>query len=793
MKATVTRTDLATRLLAVRTAADVEAIVAAIPNARWRHLGDKPGNYALVHVGSDPADALMERVTNAMDAVLEREAERRGELGLPDPREAASKLLGVPAGRIWKMKDGPSATREEARRALAKQVVLTLREGTRREHPTAVVADAGIGQHPSNFPSTLTSLNESNKRDKFYLLGAYGWGGASVYAFSKYTVVVSRRQPDLLDAGQDDSVGWTIIRYNDLEGDRYSKTGVYEYLVLDDPSDALGAVPRLDPADLPKTHADYAGTIVAMVDFELSRYVSEPTWRGSKSMWVLAGALMFDPIMPFLLRDERPRAGANLKSALDGLVINGAATRLTEARGRKLDYGQGRVELDSTLRDSQKITLTGRYDGILTGGGHIGVRWWVIGEKADSKKDWEPISAYVPPDQAVTVAHNGQRHESYTRLALEKPPLSLLSLSKFMVVQVDTDSLGWQEKRGLFSSTRDRLKVGPVKAELLEAINTALRDEDLRREERNRKERALARRSHEQADRIRKRLAKAVAAMREGNEQKYHIVMSANEALPLFDDQPLADDPPKGKPDEGTTEIAEPTNYSGEPTFLRVLNAPVNVPAGGRAVVRLAIDAPDDFFSDNPERWLPIVSKGNDAFAVTGYSDVRSGRMRATVAARTPGVGERGRVIFTVLPSASGGLPLVAEADLATVEPPRAKEKRVKAAGIGKGKEAGPNVEPIGREQWQAFGFEEDTIAKVDRDTTDKDLLTIYVNVEYPPIERALLARPKTGPSEIEEYKDGFATHMALLAWLQFSQQQGEVSQPELQRAATAWLFSNLG
>ena len=182
-----------TRLFTVTTAGDIEAIIADMPHAQWRHLGDKPGNYALVNVGSDAADAVMEQITNAMDAVIEREVELRGEHGLEDPRQASERLLGVQGGHVWKMRDTSASKRDDARRALAAQVRLTLREGTRKD-PTIVVDDDGIGQHPDDFPRTLTSLNEDNKRDEFYL-GAYGWGGASVYAFGEYTLVVSRRTP----------------------------------------------------------------------------------------------------------------------------------------------------------------------------------------------------------------------------------------------------------------------------------------------------------------------------------------------------------------------------------------------------------------------------------------------------------------------------------------------------------------------------------------------------------------------------------------------------------------------
>lgn len=788
---TPTPAGLVARLFTAKTAADIEGVISGMPDARWRQLGDKPGNYALVNVGSDAADALMERITNAMDAVIEREAELRDERDLDDPRGAAERFLGVPGGHVWKMRDKPGQRRDEARRALAQQVRVTLREGTRKEHPTVAVEDDGIGQHPDDFPTTLTSLNESNKRDKFYLLGAYGWGGASVYAFGDFTLVVSRRNPALRRDGQRDEVGWTIVRYNDLSSDRHSKTGVYEYLVVDHDEDPRGGVPRFAAAELPEAQREWSGTSVTMVDFRMDRYVTEPVWRGSRSLWVLAGALMFDPIMPFLIRDERPRAAANLKSALEGLVINGAATRLTEAKGRRLDHAEANQEVEGTFRDTDRITLNGTFHADLTSGGAVDIRWWVIGEKGNAKKDWEPILAYVPPDQAVTVSHNGQRHESYTRLVLEK--LSLLSLSKFVVVQIDTDKLSWQEKRLLFSSARDRLKEGSVKREMLDALTAALKDDDLRREEHRRKERALARRSKEQADRVRRRLAKAVAALRQGLEQKYKVVLSANVELPLFTDQPLAD-PPDTESQERPVAV-EPVVYEGDPTFIKVLNGPISVPAGGRAIVRLSIDAADEFFADHPGRWLPVVSRGRESFAVAGYSDVRNGRMRATIAARTAGVGEKGRIIFMVVSADPDGQPIMDEVDITTVEPPATREKRVKPAGKGPGKEAGPDVQPIGREQWAALGFEADgsTVAKVEPNENDPDLLTIYVNVDYPQLDQAIMARPRTDDDAIDEFKDGFAAHMALLAWLQYSQKNREVVQDELQRAATAWVFSNLG
>src|SRR5262249_52126662 len=113
-------TDLARRLLDVRTNTDVEAILAGVPNAVWKPLGNKPNNHALVNVLIDPADALVERVTNALDAAIERRVLRQGREDLQSPRQAAEELFGVPAGHVHNMRD------DAERRKLARQVVVSL-------------------------------------------------------------------------------------------------------------------------------------------------------------------------------------------------------------------------------------------------------------------------------------------------------------------------------------------------------------------------------------------------------------------------------------------------------------------------------------------------------------------------------------------------------------------------------------------------------------------------------------------------------------------------------------------
>lgn len=50
----------------------IEVLAAERPT-RWRPVGDNENNLATINLGSDRAAGFVERITNAIDAVLEQE------------------------------------------------------------------------------------------------------------------------------------------------------------------------------------------------------------------------------------------------------------------------------------------------------------------------------------------------------------------------------------------------------------------------------------------------------------------------------------------------------------------------------------------------------------------------------------------------------------------------------------------------------------------------------------------------------------------------------------------------
>jgi hypothetical protein len=67
------------------------------------------------------------------------------------------------------------------RQAIAKRVTIKVSPGTGKQERLIEVRDRGVGLKPEEMPSTILSLNESNKIRKHYLAGTYGQGGSSTF------------------------------------------------------------------------------------------------------------------------------------------------------------------------------------------------------------------------------------------------------------------------------------------------------------------------------------------------------------------------------------------------------------------------------------------------------------------------------------------------------------------------------------------------------------------------------------------------------------------------------------
>lgn len=204
----------------------------------WKPYG---GNYnnagTFENQQSSPENALVEKLTNSIDAILMKECMIRG----IQPKDKTSSKVPQTINEATKMffnvdngKWENIAATERNKIAQDIQIILT---GDRKT-PNVAIYDNGEGQNPSNFENTFLSIARGNKNDVPFVKGKYNMcsTGSLVFCGDKhrYQMIISRRNLELNDS--DGLIGFTLVRRHTLtpeEEPKYKLTW-YEYLVIND-------------------------------------------------------------------------------------------------------------------------------------------------------------------------------------------------------------------------------------------------------------------------------------------------------------------------------------------------------------------------------------------------------------------------------------------------------------------------------------------------------------------------------------------------------------------------------
>ena len=201
---TTSSRNLVKMAMEVATRADFDVLTAALRQAGAsfeRPVGDQAGNLSAISASGDPEHFVLELVTNAQDAVLERQAAAirlTGESVPYSPRELAA-VLGWP---------GETDTNQ----SLAQNIQLMFRHSGDKAKPTICIRDAGIGIDPIQVRKTILSLNQAPKNYASYLQGNYGKGGSTLYRDGSGAVLLGRPSPELVaETGCEDNVWLTVV------------------------------------------------------------------------------------------------------------------------------------------------------------------------------------------------------------------------------------------------------------------------------------------------------------------------------------------------------------------------------------------------------------------------------------------------------------------------------------------------------------------------------------------------------------------------------------------------------
>lgn len=411
---------------------------------RWQAFGDNPSNVSTIGLGANPGKALIERVTNAIDAVIERERPKGKKLPT-SPREAVKEWFGRP-------ETGPDTGLFNWKYGNVDEKVRVHIRPSDGEYPTVDVEDQGIGIQPEDFPKTILSLQAGNKLTKLYLAGTFGQGGSASIAFSKYVIVWSRHKD------WTHKTGFTVIRELEL-GSEY-KENAYAYL-----TDENGHVMWVDsPTD------GEAGTTVRHIEYKMEKQKLGGTLISSPgNLYHAFNAGMFDTMLPFRVIDHR-----DFKRSRDE-VVRGSRNRLMRETGAAMKE----VGTNIVHHHPMEYLMVGDAMKEPT----LGLEYWVVLSRrksgvGDNRVILRPQSneLFVNNNYPLVATVNGQVHGEQSAKFLRDMGLPLLS--KHIVIHLDASRVNARLRRDLFATTREGFKDGPLLSEVMEKVETILKADD---------------------------------------------------------------------------------------------------------------------------------------------------------------------------------------------------------------------------------------------------------------------------------------------------------------------------
>jgi hypothetical protein len=413
----------------------------------WKPLGGNFSNYGVVkNQQSNPVAAIIEKVTNSIDAILTK---RCYELGI-DPKSDASPQSMEEA--IEKFFPNHNWDLQTMRRVQAEDIQL-IADGngpkTTKSYPTSVIVyDNGEGQKPENFESSFLSLLRGNKNDILFVQGKYNMGGSGAIVFcgkKRYQLIASKR----FDGGD---FGFTLVREHPKTENDHAKETWYEYLTIE------GVIPSFSITELDlglENRKFKTGTIIKMYSYQFPKGYSAFSQDLNQSI----NEYLYSPALPILTKDTVLRYPNNKVLVTD---LYGLRRRLQREED---EYLESKFSLDFN-------------DELF---GKMKVSCFVFKTKAkdyDLKRTKEIIQdRYFRNGMAVLFSLNGQVHGHYTSEFITRS-LKLNLLKSHLLIHVDCTDMKYEFRKELFMASRDRLKDGEETQQLRWYLATELSRSD---------------------------------------------------------------------------------------------------------------------------------------------------------------------------------------------------------------------------------------------------------------------------------------------------------------------------
>jgi hypothetical protein len=419
--------------------------------SRWRYLGNMANNQSIVHNQQSTASAaLLEKFTNAVDAILLRKCKAAG----MNPRSDEAPASMAAAIEKYFGDLGQEFKDRDKLRAFAEEHIVLYATGSKLR-PCLSLYDAGEGQLPKDFPNTFCSLIHGEATGSYkgaipFVQGRFNMGATGVLPFCsdkhKMQLVVSRVPADVA-GGNNHEWGYTLICFFDSKQDPS-----WHYLVGPDGmaltagTTPLGLVPKTKAKSgeicPPRERKVASGTLIKMYDFKATRSN-------------ICGE-QFKKLEEYLLRPALPMRMVECRAAYKANVTQVSVwDRLGRWTSKKLedDFEEG-AALSITLGNGEVIT------------GEIRVFKAIDGDDDDAAQT------------GLRALINGQSHARRDANFFKTKAVDKEHIAGSMLVTLDCTELGQGSRNALFMSNREHFREDPLLHELITKLQKELHDHE---------------------------------------------------------------------------------------------------------------------------------------------------------------------------------------------------------------------------------------------------------------------------------------------------------------------------
>lgn len=545
-----------------KTEADIDKLIleeSKLSDAKnWFPIGESESNFSIIeNQQSNPIAALVEKVTNSIDAILMKKCL---ETGLDPKGKAAPKSMDEAINLFFPNNKNWDLTTTRRKQAEDIQIIA---DGPTKQS-SVIIYDNGEGQHPKDFESTFLSLMRGNKNEIHFVQGKYNMGGSGAIVFcgKGYQLIGSKR----FDGSG--KFGFTLVREHPLSTNELEtkKNTWYEYLKIDN------QIPAFDISefDLKLLNRQFTtGSIIKMYSYQM-KGVSGFAQDLNQNL----NEFLFKPVLPVFTIDTKERYPNN--KVLETTVY-GLQRRLEEEK----DYVEDWFSED--------------YEDILFG--KMKVTCYVFKAKQEGKTVKETKAdiqrRFFKNNMSTLFSMNGQVHGHYTSEFITRS-LKYNLLKDYLLINVDCTKMKYEFRKDLFMASRDRLKNGTKSEELRDYLRKKLTKSKLDDINKRRKD-SIGLESEDTSE-----LIKSFAKNLSKDSDLFKLLQNT---LKL---EEKTKEKPEKKQSTGRPEREQvPFKPERFPSFFKLQhksNSPIPVPVGGEKTLRFETDVEDHYFdrTDSP-------------------------------------------------------------------------------------------------------------------------------------------------------------------------------------------------